>query len=61
MEQYRHIERMVMTREKIWNDNSSRKRRKLNNNDDNNNDNDDNSNEDKAEMERILQAMANGE
>ena len=61
VEQYRHIERMVMTREKIWNDNSSRKRRKLNNNDDNNNDNDDNSNDDEAEMERILQAMANGE
>ena len=59
VEQYRHIERMVNTREKIWNDNSSRKQRKVCNDDEIVNPND--VNDEENEMERILQAMANGE
>ena len=58
VEQYRHIERMVSTREKIWNENSRRKRRKVSN-DDVVTDNNDNNVVD--EMEQFMQAMANGE
>ena len=50
---------MVNTREKIWNDNSSQKRRKVCNDDEIINPN--NVNDEEDEMERILQAMANGE
>ena len=39
-EQYHHIERIINTREKIWNDNSSRKRRKVCFEDETSNDND---------------------
>ena len=57
VDQYRHIEIMVNTREKIWNDNSSRKRRKVCNDVEEI----EQVNEEEDEMERCLQAMANGE
>ena len=55
-QKYHHIEKMVNTREKIWNDNSSRKRRKVCNDQELVHED----NEDEDEMERCLQAMANG-
>ena len=57
-EQYHHIECIINTREKIWNNNSSRKRRKVCFEGETSNDDD---LEDEQEMERCLQAMANGE
>ena len=49
---------MIIRREKIWNDNSSRKRRKICLEDEAIIDEDF---EEEQEMERCLQAMANGE
>ena len=57
-DQYNHIEKMIIRREKIWNDNSSRKRRKICLEDEAIIDEDF---EEEQEMERCLQAMANGE
>ena len=52
---YLNIEEIIFNRERIWNENSSRKRRKVCD-DDTIEDN-----EEENEMERILQAMVNGE
>ena len=54
---YHHIEEVIQNREQIWNENSSRKRRKTCDNDDNTIE----STEEEDEMERMLQAMVNGE
>ena len=57
-ERYVYIEELISRREKIWNENSSRKRRKTCDDDDNETIND---NDDESELERVLQAMVNGE
>ena len=57
-QRYHIIEDIIFNRERIWNENSSRKRRKVCEDDDNLNIED---NEDENEMERILQALVNGE
>ena len=56
-ERYHKIEELVYDRECIWNENSSRKRRKMCGD----NEQQIEENEDENEMERILQAMVNGE
>ena len=54
---YLNIEEIIFNREQIWNENSSRKRRKVCEDDDHTVED----NEEENEMERILQAMVNGE
>ena len=54
---YLNIEEIIFNRERIWNENSSQKRRKVCEDDDHTVED----NEEENEMERILQAMVNGE